>query len=128
MPPYILCEYALNVNRDIKPSNILIKFNNVKEEENMYWKYIIKKKTYYVPNCGITCLFTDFGVSRTFSPKLQLSNGDILKLGTRLAIHDVDNDIFIPLIHKEKNKNKIKWIENSDIISYPVRTYLNLKK
>ena len=85
------------------------------------------KKTYYIPNCGITCLFTDFGVSRTFSPELELSNGEILKLGTRLAIHDSENNIFIPLLHNDKDKNKIKWIEDNSIFSYPVRTYINLK-
>lgn len=94
----ILCQ---NVNRDIKPSNIL--FFGVKSSG--FWKYIINNKTYYVPNKGIVCLLTDFGVSKTYDPRLILSNDKkILKLGTRVGIHDEKKNQLIPIKGIKTNK------------------------
>ena len=98
----MLCQ---NVNRDIKPSNIL--FFGVKPSG--CWKYKINDKTYYVPNKGIVCMLTDFGVSKTYDPKLILSNDKkILKLGTRVGIHDDKKDQLIP-IKGVKTKKIFNW-------------------
>ena len=114
---------AQNVNRDIKPSNILFYIVN----KGGYWKYKIGNKEYSVPNTGIVVLLTDFGVSRSYSPSLQLSNGDKLKLGLRCGLLDEKKNVFLPFYHKEKSKNTQIWVEKTINPSYFLKPSVNMK-
>jgi hypothetical protein len=121
-----------NLNRDIKPSNILC----IRCNPGGVWEYNIQNKKYYVPNTGIICLLTDFGVSRTYNPELKLSYNDSsnMNTGMRYAIHDDKNSKMLPFISKNKKDNIIRWKNNQysmkiiPIFNKKTEHYSNLKK
>ena len=63
-------------HNDLKPDNILLKFNNIK---GGYYEYKIFGITYYIPNIGITIKIWDFGISNSFDIKNEMIP-DIQKL------------------------------------------------
>lgn len=99
--------YAQIMNYDIKKENILY----YKIIPGGYWKYVIKNRTYYVPNHGFLFVLTDFGVSRPMSPLFKFyktPKEETFRLGHRYAY--IKNHKFIPFTASEsKNTEKIKW-------------------
>lgn len=110
-----------NINRDIKPSNVLV----LKTSPGGVWKYTIRGTDYFVPNLGVVCLLTDFGVSYTYNPNINLSHNGEIKLGTRIGIHDKKNKTILPFVHKDEKLNKVRW-KKSDIQSFPINTHFKV--
>lgn len=114
-----------HLNRDIKPSNILC----IRCKPGGVWQYNIKNQTYYVPNTGIICLFMDFGVSRTYSPVLQLGDkSDYIVTGMRYAIHDTKNSTMLPFRSKNKKDNILKWDDSTTSMKIVPKIYKQSNK
>jgi len=67
---YVLMKFLKLRQGDPGSSNILIK----KVTPGGYWKYIVNKKSYYVPNYGYILVVNDFGHSVMKDMKLIMSN------------------------------------------------------
>ena len=91
------------MNYDVKVNNIL--YYNV--NPGGYWHYIIHNNNYYIPNLGKLFILSDFGISRSFSPKFcHFRNKDdkTFRLGKRFAI--IKNNNFLPIeTDRQVNQN-----------------------
>jgi hypothetical protein len=110
--------YGQIMNFDVKKENVLY-YNIV---PGGYWKYIINKKEFYIPNLGKLFILNDFGISRSMSPMFKMyrtKDEKTFRLGSRFAT--IQNGKFIPLSvssqsdssGKEISPTEINWYKNS---------------
>ena len=86
--------YGQMMNYDIKKENILY----YRVQAGGYWKYVINKKDYFVPNFGYLFILNDFGISRTMSPHFPIFKKGKFRLGSRYA--QIVNGQFFPISQK----------------------------
>lgn len=108
---YAIQKYGQIQNFDVKKENVLVYLT----ESEGYWEYVIKGKTYYVPNHGALFVLNDFGVSRSLSPEHLLSKNEEedYRLGHRLAV--VNGADLVPLNIVDYYGTKIEWIMGKKI-------------
>jgi hypothetical protein len=97
--------YGQIMNYDIKGSNIL--YYNI--NPGGFWEYTILGNKYYIPNYGKLFVISDFGISRSFSPKFSHYRDKTeltFRLGKRYAI--VKDNIFLPIEVEKQYNNKGK--------------------
>ena len=105
--------YGQIMNYDIKGSNIL--YYTV--HPGGYWEYTILGNKYYVPNYGKLFVISDFGISRSFSPKyIHYRDNDetTFRLGKRYAV--IKNNSFLPIDVERQYNSKGKSINPNTII------------
>lgn len=98
---------------DVKAANIL--YYNIKP--GGCWCYIIGKKKYWVPNYGKIFVLSDFGISRSMSPKfkhLKNNSEKNFRVGRRFAM--VHNSTFIPIETDKQITRSSKTLDPNTII------------